>query len=151
MSFIQLHDYRQNTACLGLMVGLIWGGTHVVLGNFFRAAIIVGIAAIAYLVVSWLVRRERPSVRHRDALDAVGPDDLIIYWRPGCIYCDRLMFALRNVSDDLVWVDVSEDREAAAYVSSLNDGNVLVPTVVTPAGDVLAPDASAIRSRLRVA
>lgn len=78
-----------------------------------------------------------------------GPDDLIVYWRPGCIYCDRLERALRSLEETVIKVDVRKDSEAAEFVASLRGGDVVVPTVVTRTAGMVAPEARAIRSRTR--
>lgn len=54
---------------------------------------------------------------------------MVIYATDWCPYCRSLLSALKKT--DMVYevVDVDEDREAAAWVESVNEGNRIVPTV----------------------
>ncbi|WP_330242076.1 glutaredoxin domain-containing protein [Streptomyces sp. NBC_00525] len=54
----------------------------------------------------------------------------IVFWRPGCVYCLRLRYAMRHRARRLHWVDIWRDPEAAAEVRAANDGDETVPTVV---------------------
>ncbi|MCW2816344.1 MAG: hypothetical protein JWN84_3799 [Nocardioides sp.] len=54
-----------------------------------------------------------------------------VYWRDGCPFCVKLRAALRKHRDQVTWVDIWADLEAAAYVRTTNDGgHEIVPTVV---------------------
>lgn len=46
------------------------------------------------------------------------------------------------------WVNIWQDPDAAAYVTTHRDGNETVPTAVTGAGELLVSDAATIKSRL---
>ena len=69
-----------------------------------------------------------------------------VLWKPGCIYCERL---LRQLGDDtrVQWVNVRCDDVANDEVRSYNDGNELTPTAVV--GDVVLSNPSA--EQLKVA
>ena len=56
---------------------------------------------------------------------------VVIYWRPGCPYCEALDSKLGELGDHATWVNIWEDPQAEAHVKSLNDGNATVPTVDT--------------------
>ncbi|SED51977.1 glutaredoxin domain-containing protein [Ruania alba] len=65
------------------------------------------------------------------ALDEGDPRRrVIIYWRPGCMYCSRLRRRLGSARRSATWVNIWADDEAAAFVRSVNQGNETVPTVV---------------------
>ena len=55
---------------------------------------------------------------------------LVIYWRPLCGFCQRLLQALEVVGIRATLRNIWDDPEAAAFVRSVNDGAETVPTVV---------------------
>ena len=42
----------------------------------------------------------------------------LVYWRPGCPYCAMLRLGLRGARVPATWVNIWEDRAAAARSSS---------------------------------
>ncbi|RLL69695.1 glutaredoxin domain-containing protein [Streptomyces sp. Z26] len=66
-----------------------------------------------------------------------GNDDgVVVYWRPGCVFCAALLTRLRFTKLRYTKVNIWKDPEAAAYVRSVADGNETVPTV-TVAGEAM--------------
>jgi glutaredoxin len=71
---------------------------------------------------------------------------VVVYWRPGCWFCHRLLRDLDEVGLDVELRNIWEDPDAAAFVRSVARGHETVPTVtvggtamVNPGvGDVLA-------------
>jgi mycoredoxin len=63
--------------------------------------------------------------------DAVGRgrDEVVIYWRPDCVFCLGLLLRLRRTRLRYRRVDIREDPGAKAFVRSVADGNETVPTV----------------------
>jgi mycoredoxin len=57
------------------------------------------------------------------------PENLTVYWRPGCPYSARLKARLRLARIPFDAVNIWADPEAAATVRAVNDGDELVPTV----------------------
>ena len=55
---------------------------------------------------------------------------IVVYWRPGCMYCLRLRWSLGRLARRATWVDIWADEDAAAFVRGVNGGNETVPTVV---------------------
>jgi glutaredoxin len=55
--------------------------------------------------------------------------EVVVYWRPGCVYCMKLRFRLIGSGLRHRRVNIWRDPEAAAYVRSVADGNETVPTV----------------------
>ncbi len=53
-----------------------------------------------------------------------------IYWRPGCVFCQRLRLALRFSRLPAQWINIWDNPDAAAFVRSVANGNETVPTVV---------------------
>ncbi|MFG3509780.1 mycoredoxin [Streptomyces sp. NPDC047821] len=56
-------------------------------------------------------------------------EEVVVHWRPGCPYCMKLRLQLRFTGLPYTEVNIWKDREAAAYVRSVADGNETVPTV----------------------
>jgi mycoredoxin len=52
-----------------------------------------------------------------------------VYWRPGCPSCRWLLRPLRRQRISMVEINILEDRQAAARVRAVANGNETVPTV----------------------
>ena len=107
--------------------------------------------AIVVAVAAWWVSplRRGPHIDHAQAQAQAGNDDLVVYWKPGCSYCIRLLRGLnRRERNRILWVNVWKDNDAARFVADRNDGNVLTPTVLTGAGRRLPMSVEAVRSHL---
>lgn len=74
--------------------------------------------------------RRPASVSAADGARAAAEGRVVVYWRKGCPFCQRLRLGLGKRVREVVWVDVWADPDASAYVRSVNDGNEVVPTVV---------------------
>ena len=77
---------------------------------------------------------ERSQSTQQQARETIANGGVVIYWRPGCPFCERLDAHLGALGDEATWVNIWEDPQAEAHVQSLNDGNSTVPTVDT--GDI---------------
>ena len=55
-------------------------------------------------------------------------EGLVVYWRPLCGFCQRLLEALEAAGIRPGLHDIWEEPEAAEFVRSVNDGNEIVPT-----------------------
>ena len=53
----------------------------------------------------------------------------IVYWRPGCGFCMRLMRGIEEAGLEIETRNIWEDSEAASFVRSVTGGNEIVPTV----------------------
>ena len=73
---------------------------------------------------------------------------VVVYWRPGCMYCARLRRGLGRVGRRARWVNIWQDAEARAFMRSVNDGNETVPTVVIDGRAHTNPDPALVRQRL---
>ena len=57
-------------------------------------------------------------------------EGLVIYWRPLCGCCQRLLEALEVAGIRATLCNIWDDPEAAAFVRTVNNGVETVPTVV---------------------
>lgn len=60
---------------------------------------------------------------------AVDVSGVVVYWRPGCWFCHRLLRDLDAAGLDVELRNIWEDADAAAFVRSVARGNETVPTV----------------------
>lgn len=56
-------------------------------------------------------------------------DGVVVYWRPMCTFCMKLLTQLRFTKLKYRTVNIWRDPDAAAFVRSVADGNETVPTV----------------------
>jgi hypothetical protein len=75
----------------------------------------------------------------------------VVFWRPGCQSCARLIRELGPESRPVpYWVNIWDEDEAAARVRQYNDGLETVPTVVTADGQFVAKDRESYARALTV-
>ncbi len=74
--------------------------------------------------------RKPASVSAAEGARAAADGRVVVYWRKGCPFCQRLQLTLGRRVRDVVWVDVWADAEASLFVRGVNDGDEVVPTVV---------------------
>lgn len=74
---------------------------------------------------------------------------LTMYSTSWCGYCRRLEKALKAGGIDYTKVDIGADRQAAAFVASVNDGNETVPTVKFSDGSTMTnPNIAQVERKL---
>jgi glutaredoxin-like protein len=66
-------------------------------------------------------------------------DEVVIYYQPWCVYCINLLTQLRFTRLRYRTVHIGRDREAAAFVRSVADGNETVPTVTVAGHPMVNP------------
>ncbi|MFI1355253.1 glutaredoxin domain-containing protein [Streptomyces sp. NPDC020898] len=67
------------------------------------------------------------------------PDGVVVYWRPMCTYCMKLLTQLRFTRLQYTKVNIWTDPEAAAFVRSVANGNETVPTVTVAGRPMVNP------------
>ena len=77
---------------------------------------------------------ERQQSSQEQAREVMKNGGVVIYWRPGCPYCEALDAKLGDLGNHATWVNIWEDPQAEEHVKALNEGNAVVPTVDT--GDI---------------
>ncbi len=74
--------------------------------------------------------------------------DIVLYTRPGCPFSAKLRAKLALARIPYTKVDIWQDKDAAAVVRSVNDGNELVPTVQVGEVFLSNPSVRQIRAAL---
>lgn len=116
-------------------------------GDVTRA---VGYAALGLAVAWWLSPWQGGrSARHAEvAARPAAEREVVIYWRPGCVFCARLRGRLGRAGRRATWVNIWQDEAGAAYVRRVNDGDETVPTVVIDGAPHTNPDPQLVLDRL---
>src|SRR6266568_2125515 len=68
---------------------------------------------------AWYYPQPGPAAPGRGAAvspAAGAPGGVLVHWRPGCPYCAMLRLGLRSARVPATWVNIGEDRAAAARV-----------------------------------
>lgn len=110
------------------------------------------IATIALLAAAWFVSPALGgSGRSWEALRDADQDTrrVVIFWRPGCMFCLRLRTALGTAGNRADWVNIWQDDDGRAFVRENNDGDETVPTVIL--GDEVLTNPSPGRVRRELA
>ncbi|HTO00347.1 MAG TPA: glutaredoxin domain-containing protein [Microthrixaceae bacterium] len=66
-------------------------------------------------------------------------DNVVVFWRPGCGYCSRLLAKLDKLDLPLLKVNIWDDPAAAAVVRSIANGSETVPTVIVGKAGLVNP------------
>lgn len=115
------------------------------------AYVVAATYAVLGLAVSWWMSPWQgfKGARQSDveAL-ATAESPVVIYWRPGCVFCARLRARLGRTARHALWVNIWEDPDAAAFVRSVNEGNETVPTVVIGGEASTNPDPTVVRNAI---
>lgn len=108
------------------------------------------IAVIALLTAAWFVSPALGgSGRCWNTIrDSDDDSPVVVFWRPGCIYCLRLRTALGAAGNKAEWVNIWQDDDGRAFVRQHNDGNETVPTVILADGVVTNPPPARVRREL---
>jgi glutaredoxin len=109
-------------------------------------AVVVGGALLA---LAWFGSpgRGRRDPTHAEALRRAAAGEVVVYWRPGCPYCARLLATLRGRRGWLR-VNIWQDPEAAAFVREHNGGDEVVPTVLVGDETWTNPEPARVRAVL---
>ncbi len=67
------------------------------------------------------------------------PEGVVVYWRPRCPYCIRLLTQLLFTRLKFTKVNIWKHPDAAAFVRSVADGNETVPTVTVAGRAMVNP------------
>lgn len=81
--------------------------------------------------------------------DTTAPDEVVVYWRPGCPFCSMLRRGLEHTGLAYREVDIWQDPDGAAFVRSVADGNETVPTVRVGPAAAVNPSAAQVLDMVR--
>jgi mycoredoxin len=111
---------------------------------------LVELAAFAVLAYAWSPLAFPRSLKAAEAKQRSGLDGRpIIYWRPGCTYCQRLRVRLGRDGRRAHWVNIWADPAGAAAVRAITGGDETVPTVELAGQTHVNPDPTWLRGQLR--
>jgi mycoredoxin len=69
---------------------------------------------------------------------------ITVYWRPGCSSCERLRQGLEEAGIETTEINIWQDRDAAAAVRMVANGNETVPTVTIGTTVLVNPSVRAV-------
>lgn len=105
------------------------------------------VAVLLGAALAWFMLRRGRHVPWERARNLVAPGHAVVFWKPGCIYCERLLRALGG-DERVTWVNVWKDDAANAALRSHNDGDELTPTVLVGPEVLRNPSATELRAAL---
>jgi glutaredoxin-like protein len=114
--------------------------------------IFAGVYALGGLALVWWTApwRGGRTTTHQEVLAMPESErPVVIYWRPGCGFCQRLKTHLGQDGERATWVNIWQDEQAAAFVREVNEGNETVPTVVIDGVPHTNPSPAVVLERLR--
>ncbi|GAB3383595.1 glutaredoxin domain-containing protein [Amycolatopsis echigonensis] len=77
--------------------------------------------------------------------------EVVVYWRPGCVFCARLRRQLDRAGVPYRPVNIWEDPAAAETVRSIARGDETVPTVVVGGQGLVNPSVRQVQAAMREA
>lgn len=133
------------------MAGLIVAVINYVQRDIRFATTLLVLLGLLARVHVWWTRPDRAGehISHIAAHATADDGDVIVYYRLGCIHCDRLKLGLGRARRDVFWVNIQADPKAATFVATLHDGNKTVPTALTGAGEIISATPASIKAHLR--
>lgn len=85
-----------------------------------------------------ILRLSGAAIEGKGAVDQ-GQGEIVIYWRPDCVFCLDLLLRLKFTRLRYRKVDIRKDPDARAFVRSVAGGNETVPTVVVAGHALVNP------------
>lgn len=78
-----------------------------------------------------------------------APSPVIVYWRPGCLYCFALRRRLRQLGVATTEINIWDDSDAASLVRAHANGCETVPTVAIGTTVMVNPTGLAVLDAAR--
>ena len=75
-------------------------------------------------------------------------DAITVYWRPGCVFCHRLLRWIDRTGLPTTRHNIWEDAQAAATVRAITGGDETVPTVVVGEHAMVNPSPRALQAAI---
>ncbi|MFJ6700383.1 glutaredoxin domain-containing protein [Streptomyces sp. NPDC091272] len=149
---MNIGEFRFRTRPWILPAVLVLCGAFASTGLFADGSTGAAVALLAFFVLlavahtAWVFPR---PVGAQEALRRSAADGRpVVFWRPGCKFCQRLRIRLGRGAGQLYWVDIWRDPAGAAIVRAVNDGNETVPTVFVDGRPHVNPDPGWVREQL---
>jgi mycoredoxin len=135
-------------AGLALAIGVFAAVTQFANGG--RGLAVAELVVFVVLAFVWSPLAFPRSLSAAQARARSGQDGRpVIYWRPGCTYCQRLRVRLGRDGRRAHWVNIWADPAGAAAVRAITGGDETVPTVEVDGQSHVNPDPRWLRDRLR--
>lgn len=128
-----------------LTVGFLFGREEP-----WRGLVAGGLMALVGAALVLPQFRTGPHTPWAEARTRVAPGHAVVFWKPGCAYCEVLLRAL-GPHPRVTWVNVWADPDANAEVRAHNDGNELTPTALVGDRVLANPSAGELRAALESA
>jgi mycoredoxin len=136
-------------AGLALAVGVVLAVVQFATGGYVLG--VIELAVFTVLALAWSPLAFPRSLTAAQAQERSSQDGRpVIYWRPGCTYCQRLRMRLGRDGRRAHWVNIWADPAGAAAVRAITGGNETVPTVELAGQPHVNPDPAWLRDRLRL-
>jgi mycoredoxin len=79
----------------------------------------------------------------------MGDDIIVVYGTLWCGDCFRAKRVFERGEIEYQWINIDLNREARKFVRQVNEGNLVVPTIVFPDGAILRePSNSQLEAKL---
>ena len=76
-------------------------------------------------------------------------EGVVMYWRPGCVFCMKLRLSLLFTRLRYYKRNIWRDKDAAAVVRFVADGNETVPTVTVAGHAMVNPSKQQLLDEVR--
>ncbi|MBB1484072.1 hypothetical protein H5392_09390 [Tessaracoccus sp. MC1865] len=117
----------------------------------WKVTAVSALLAVCVILLAWWMSpfSGGRTKRHADVMALPAEQRRVVaYWRPGCIFCQRLRGGLGSDAKKVTWINIWQDPDAAAFVRSVNNGDETVPTVVVDGEVLVNPDPRTVREAL---
>ncbi len=134
---------------LWVILGVGCGILLVVLGIRDRhgSDVAVGLGLIGVCVL--LSRPSRQAIARRLVANRPKPDldgAVVVYWRSDDLNCQRMRSALRDIRDQIVWINLFWDGEAENFARQQSRGEEILPVVRWDGEVFVAPSPEMVRA-----
>lgn len=134
---------------LWVVLGVACGVLLIILGirDHHLADVLVGLGLVAVCVL--LSRPVRQGIARRLVAGRPKPDTdgkVVVYWRADDLNSQRMRSALRDIRDEIVWVNLFWDGEAEQLVRKHNRGDEVLPSVLVGGELMTAPSPEVVRA-----
>lgn len=134
---------------LWVILGVGCGILLVILGIRDRHGSDVAVGLALIVVCLLLSRPSRQAIARKIVAGRPKPeleDKVVVYWRTDDLNCQRMRSALRDIRDEIVWINLFWDGEAEDFVRRQSRGEETLPVVRWDGETFVAPSADMVRA-----